>query len=383
VSLPPDRADEARRFLRSLRDGEALEQALFPEAGDPHLEEQIRGLIRDRGPITFAHFMDLVLYDPERGYYSSRAQIGFHGDFLTSPEFHPAFGALIARWIARTANDIQLPELCVVEMGAGSGALAEQILEAGLQVSYRIVELSPALIEAQRARLARFGRRVTWAASLEELAPIQGIVISNELVDAFPVHRVRVTGGRLRELYVGLEGERLVEVEADPSTPDLPAYFERLGLRPPEGAAAEVNLRALDWIRGVGRALARGAVLTIDYGAEAAELYRDRPEGTLRCYWQHTLSRDPFVRLGRQDMTSHVDFTSLAAAGREVGLEPEPLRTQRDFLLDLGFRDFEKADLGDLPTAQYQAHHAGLLALVDPTGLGNAKVLVQRKQVDP
>jgi SAM-dependent MidA family methyltransferase len=373
VSLPPDRADEARRFLRSLRDGEALEQALFPEAGDPVLEERVRRLIRDGGAITFAHFMDLVLYDPERGYYSSRAKIGFQGDFLTSPEFHPAFGSLIARWIARTANDIQLPELCVVEMGAGSGALAEQVLETLPEARYCIVETSPALIEAQRAR---FGRRVTWAASLEELAPIRGIVISNELVDAFPVHRVRVREGRLRELYVGLEGDRLIEVEADPSTPDLQAYFERLGLRPPEGAAAEVNLRARDWIRGVGRALARGAVLTVDYGAEAAELYRDRPEGTLRGYWRHTITRDPFVRLGRQDMTSHVDFTSLAAAGREVGLEPEPLRTQRDFLLDLGFRDFENADL----PARLMA---GLLALIDPEGLGNAKVLVQRKKAAP
>lgn len=368
-------------------------------------EEAIREEIAAHGRITFRRFMEIALYSALGAYYSTGTeQIGPRGDYFTSPEIHPAFGALLARQIEQVWVAMDRPEVfSLVEVGAGSGALARDILSYSAKwspgffqaIEYVIVERAPGFVSRQRRTLAEIGpigERVAWRRPPPEgpemAGKFRGCVISNELLDAFPVHRVAVRKGDLREIYVGLEGTTFVEIEDEPSTPALRAYFDRLGFIPPEGARVEVNLDALNWIRRVAAALGRGAVITIDYGYPARELYSERRmQGSLLCFYRHTVSDDPYVRVGRQDMTTHVDFTSLSLESESAGLATVGMVTQREFLSALGIGAYAEA-LGklELRRSDYEANRLALRELVDPGGLGRVKVLIQRKgipELDP
>ena len=213
--------------------------------------------------------------------------------------------------------------------------------------------------------------------------PIVGLILANELVDAFPVHLVAVRDGRLLERYVALDDDRLAWAEDEPSTPAIAAYFERLGLLPGEGSIAEVNLAGLAWAERTAATLARGALLLVDYGYPADELYAPhRRYGTLLTYRAHTLGSDPLVRVGEQDITSHVDFTSLARAGERAGLATSGLVDQATFLTNLGLRQYLRR-LGRAPlrAREHDANRRALLALLDPDGLGAVKVLIQTRDL--
>jgi len=217
---------------------------------------------------------------------------------------------------------------------------------------------------------------------------VWGCVISNELLDSFPVHQVRVEQGRLREVYVALEPgdrsgeERLVERLGDPSTPLIEARMEELSIRLAEGQTAEINLGLDSWATSVATSLEAGFVLTIDYGRPAANLYSAelRPRGTLVTYYRHTQTDAPFRNIGHQDMAAQVDFTSVINAGRRAGLEHLGYTTQAKFLGNLGFDQLRRwVTTTSLPVHQAVANRAGLQALVRPDGLGHFKVLVQVK----
>ncbi|MFZ5875742.1 MAG: class I SAM-dependent methyltransferase [Nitrospirota bacterium] len=360
----------------------------------PDHEPDVGGLVRDaivaRGPITFARFMELALYAPGAGYYMRDAdRIGARGDFFTSSQAHTLFGELIARQIEEMAAQVGEESFTVLEQGAGRGALAYDIVAAlsassgGAGVRYVIVEKSPAMIARQRQLLAPFvaAGRVTWADALP-IEPIVGCVLSNELVDAFPVHRVVRREGLLKEIYVDVEGDAFVERLAAPSTPDLSAYLERLGVSLAEGQQAEINLAAVAWIRAVGRALRRGFVLTVDYGYPADELYAShRTRGTLLAYHRHRTNEAFFERVGRQDLTAHVDFTTLVWAGQAAGLEVEGFTDQTSFLLGLGAHEVAERLL-DAAADDAKRDHvlSGIRTLLDPQGMGRIfKVLIQRK----
>ena len=197
----------------------------------------------------------------------------------------------------------------------------------------------------------------------------------------------------LREIYVGLAPDGGFQEEIGPLSPEVAAHFAWLGVRPPPGARGEANLDAVHWMRAVGEALARGAVLTIDYGDTAERLYSDRrPDGTLLCYTQGRVTADPFAAPGAQDMTAHVDFTALQQAGAEAGLQTVTLTRQMPFLVELGL-GARMAGLTDYYTAQAAgvgvraaseallAERARLFRLVDPDGLGRFHVLVQAKNM--
>jgi SAM-dependent MidA family methyltransferase len=257
--------------------------------------------------------------------------------------------------------------------------------DGGEGFSYVIVERSPAMIAQQRRLLEPFVAegRVTWTDALPS-EPITGCVLSNELVDALPVHRVVRRDGALKELYVDAVGAAFVERLAEPSTPELAAYFERLGISLAEGQQAEINLAAIAWMREVGRALRRGYVLTIDYGYPADELYGPhRPRGTLLAYHRHRTNEAFFERVGRQDLTAHVDFTTLARAGRSAGLEVEGLTDQTSFLLGLGAHETAERLLESAADeTEREGVLSGIRALLDPQGMGRIfKVLIQRKGV--
>jgi len=361
-------------------------------------EAAIRDAIAREGRITFRTFMEMALYSAPGAYYSGEGQrIGASGDYYTSPELHPSFGALVARQLEQVWVCMGRPSsFTIVEVGAGKGALARDILRYTARcspafdqaISYLAVERSAnpprrALgggRDETTARLAWIGDPTT---SIEGDS-IEGCFLSNELLDAFPVHRVTVVDGTLREIYLEIRQGRIVETVDEPSDPRLSEYFSRLGFLPPEGFVGEVNLDAMDWIQWVATSLRRGAVLTFDYGYAANELYSPlRSSGTLMCFYRHTISTDPYFRIGQQDITAHVDFTSLAAEGSRWGLQPFDLVTQRSFLVSMGMGDYlQRLEQMGLPQRSYQANWVAMEELMNPEGLGRVKLLLQQKGLE-
>jgi SAM-dependent MidA family methyltransferase len=355
------------------------------------LRDAIVARIQSQGPIPFRDFMEAVLYHPQHGYYRSRREkMGREGDYLTSPEVSPAFGVLVGRQLGEMWRAMGTPRpFDLVETGAGTGRLCRDILRWARDhaphlrdaLTYTIVEVSEALVERQREALAADGEGVRWSAELPRA--IEGCLLSNELLDSFPVHRVTVRDGELMEVFVGWDGARFAEEPRPPSTPQIETYFRRLGLLPGDGCRAEVNLAAAQWMRRAGHALGRGFVLTFDYGYEAEEMYAPwRNDGTLLCFYRHNPSTDPYARLGRQDITSHVDFTTLRQAGEEAGLQTLGLVSQSEFLTNLGIGEaLAPAGESDLGLEEYYARRRAVSELIDPAALGRIRVLVQAKGV--
>jgi SAM-dependent MidA family methyltransferase len=355
------------------------------------LKEAIVACIQSQGPMPFRDFMDAVLYHPHHGYYRSRREkMGREGDYLTSPEVSPVFGVLVGRQLREMWQAMGTPpRFAAVEAGAGTGLLCRDILrwarghtpEFRDALTYTIVEVGDALARRQQEAVAEEWEDVRWSAELPD--GIDGCLLSNELLDAFPVHRVTVRHGELMEVFVGWDGARFVEELRPRSTPEIAAYFRRLGLLPGEGCRAEVNLAAAQWMARAGRTLRRGFVLTFDYGCEAEDLYAPwRSDGTLLCFYRHNASGDPYARLGRQDITSHVDFTTLRQAGEEAGLQTLGLTSQSEFLAALGVAE-AAAPLGegDVNVEEYYARRRAVSELIDPAALGRIRVLVQAKGV--
>jgi SAM-dependent MidA family methyltransferase len=369
------------------------------------MQQQI--LARPDRRITFAAFMEQALYDPELGYYNQRARaIGARGDFFTAPHLGAAFGELLAAQFAQMWQILGQPQpFTLVEMGAGQGLLATDILrwlrqhepQCFASLVYIIVEKAEELIaEQQRQLLGEFGvaLSLTWQ-SLETIAqqPIVGCCFSNELVDALAAHQVVFIGGELQEVYITVVDGQFVEQLAPPSTPELAAYFDHLGRRPvgpdyPDPYRTEVNLAAQDWLRSVGSALHQGYVLTIDYGYPADRYYnRVRDQGTLQCYYQHSHHSDPYIHVGQQDITAHVNFTALERTGAAIGLDKIGLTQQAMFLMALGLGDRLVA-LGQSDSTDPQEiidrlrQRDALHQLINPMGLGNFGVLIQSKHLD-
>ncbi len=358
--------------------------------------------IKARGRISFAEFMELALYHPDYGYYRPpRERIGPRGDYYTSAHVHPVFGGLLARQIHQMWEILGRPSpFIIAEMGAGKGLLCSDLLskcrnrypDFYAAIKYVLAEVNSDLPERQISLLSSFKSegKLEWISPddlLEGKRPFTGCFLSNELVDAFPVHVVQQIGGRLRELFVNLRDGGLQESPGSPSTQALEEYFCLYGSVLEEGQRAEVNLKALDWMEGVNRALSRGFVLTIDYGYEAAELYHpDRKEGTLLCYFRHTTSTDPYQRIGDQDITSHVNFTALMKKGEEIGLKRAGYTEQYKFLIALGLlqelEELEKS--AERPSAPgFLKNKLAMRNLLIPGGMGTLfKVLAQSKGID-
>ena len=355
------------------------------------LKRAIISRIESEGPITFRDFMEMALYHPGLGYYTcDRPKMDRDGDYLTSPELSPLFGAMIGRQLHELWETMGSPSrFDVVEAGAGTGALARDILswahraapEFATAVRYQIVEVSAELRRAQLIRLQAEGlsEQARWSAELP--ASVAGCILSNELLDAMPVRRVLLQNGRLREVCVAWDGVAFGEELHDPP-PDVVAHFDQLGLLPGEGCHAEVNLEAPKWVENAAHSLERGFHLTLDYGHEADELYASwRTNGTLLCFYRHNPSTDPYARIGRQDMTAHVDFTSIRRAGEEAGLVTLGLTSQSQFLSNLGITEALRLPEGSTDIEEHFARRRAVMELLDPGGLGRIRVLVQAKGV--
>ncbi|MEG5058969.1 class I SAM-dependent methyltransferase [Microcoleus sp. A2-C5] len=356
--------------------------------------------------ITFAEYMDLALYHPQYGYYNGdRPNIGKQGDFITSPHWSADFAEVLGEQFVEMWQILGKPDtFAIVEMGAGRGTFAAHLLQY-LQLKYPdlfksleyiIVEISPVLLAQQQRQLAEF-KIVKWC-NWDEIAnnSIVGCFFSNELVDAFPVHQFIVEKGEIREIYVAAaeeqnkeSGSKFIEVAGELSTPKIAEYFDLVGIDLSatvyaDGYRSEVNLAALDWIKTVAKKLQRGYLLTIDYGHPAHRYYNPRrTDGTLQCYYRHRYHSNPYINIGRQDLTANADFTALEKQGELCGLEVMGFTQQALFLMILGVGDriaslsANNAEVLDLTT--FLRRREALHQLIDPMGLGGFGVLVQCK----
>ncbi len=364
----------------------------------------LSGILKDRiltcGRIPFSEFMEVALYYPELGYYSSeRVKIGKAGDYFTSTSVHPVFGELICKQIEEMWHITGCEGFSIVEMGAGDGTLCCDILSSAKErypsfyemVQYIIIEESAYLRKIQKERLIKGGfcdgNKVRWTDTSDPVFRngIIGCFLSNELVDAFPVHLVEKIDGKLKEVYVGLKDDVFIGIPDALSSQEIGGYFDRLGIVLQEGQRAEVNLRAVEWMKWVAGSLEKGFVITIDYGYPAEELYApERSKGTLLCYHKHRVVDDPFINIGEQDMTSHVDFTTLMITGEECGLKSTGFTDQMHFLFGLGIGK-SIGEISEKASTETDALNARLLIknLIMPGRMGNVfKVLVQHKGFD-
>ena len=363
------------------------------------LRKFILSQIEKRGPLPFSQFMAWCLYHPEYGYYQSKeTKVGKEGDYYTSPSVSPLFGHLIAKQLFQMAEILGGENFDVVEMGGGRGFLCEDIIDWAKknspafyqQLRYHLIETSAPFLREQRERLSEKERegRVFWIDPKmfgEGKVQIQGCFLSNELVDAFPVHRVILDQGNLKEIYVTQRNGQFEERWGELSDPRIASYFHSMDITLQEGQKAEVNLLALEWMERVARCLERGFVLTIDYGCLSEELYApNRREGTLLCYFQHQASENSYERLGEQDITSHVNFTSLIRKGEEVGLRFTGLVPQYRFLIGLGILEQMETLGKGLSELDGLKLRLSLKNLIEPEmGMGEVfKVLVQHKGMD-
>jgi SAM-dependent MidA family methyltransferase len=309
----------------------------------------------NQGWIAFARYMELVLYDPGLGYYAGGApKLGAAGDFVTAPELGSLFGRTLARQLQALAGPI-------LEFGAGSGALAATLL-AEHAFDYRILEISPQLELRQQARL---GSRAQWLQRLPER--IGGVVIANELVDAMPVHAVAWRAEGIMERGVALAGDELVWKER-PATGDLLEEARQIQVEAPY--ESEIGLVAGAWMRSIASRLEEGVILVFDYGFPRHEYYHpQRTTGTLMCHHRHRAHADVFARPGEEDVTAHVDFSALAAAAVDAGLEVLGYATQAQFLVNCGITEV----LGEA-NVENALHYAPLAAeaqkLLSPAEMG-------------
>jgi SAM-dependent MidA family methyltransferase len=347
-------------------------------------------IVRD-GPITFARFMDLALYDPDGGYYRTEAaRPGREGDFLTAPEAHPIFGAALARAVADSWDRLDRPETFVLrEYGAGTGTLALAILDGlgrerpdlAAAIRYEPIEVEPRRLDVIIERFAVAGHPPAIVAPASTaVRRIDGFVLANEVLDALPVHRMVVRDGVLREVLVGSRAGAFVDVEAEPTTADLAARLTDESIKLAEGQRAEICLALGPWLTEAAAGLERGVLLLIDYGYSAAELYDPvrRRDGTLRAYLRHRVHDDPYLHVGRQDLTAHVDVTAVERAARAAGLDHLGTTTQAEFLVGLGTEDLLREIQADPATTleAYLAVRSALMRLLDPGAMGRFRVMV-------
>jgi len=320
--------------------------------------------------ITFCEYMEQVLYGPA-GYYSSgTAKSGKAGDYFTAPDVGSAFGQLLAEIFTGWQEKLDSEHFCLIEAGAGEGRLAKDILQTR-PFRYIAVERSPVRRSFLEPIRAQFPSQFEIHADLKRLNNLTGVLFANELIDAFPVHRVQFKKGRLQELFVEGLGERRRFVWKPPSTPELEAYFKRLGLTLPDGYETELNLGMTDWLQDAARTLKEGLIVLIDYGRPAHEYYApERTRGTLRSFSKHKVSADFLDPAGMVDLTADVDFTSLALDAKAAGFVPLAFMEMGTFLLQ--------------GAAKLKAAPKGLKYLIHPEGMGSAfHVLVLGKGIDP
>ena len=325
--------------------------------------------------MSFARYMERVLYEPGLGYYASGARkLGTGGDFVTAPELSPLFGRTLARKVAQVLQ----PGDAILEFGAGSGALAASVLKE-ISVPYFVLETSSDLRQRQRELL---GDSVQWLDRLPER--FKGVMLANEVVDAMPVHALAWTlDGVLERGVCANEGQLAWCDRAAEGLVLSESEQIKLELPPSGRYESELALAARAWMRTLGQCLERGALLVIDYGFPAHEYFHpQRSMGTLACHYRHHVHGDPFYLPGLQDVTAHVDFSALARAADEPGLELLGYTSQAQFLINCGITDLLAAE-DPADAKRYLPAAAAAQKLLSPAEMGELfKVLAVGKGID-
>lgn len=364
----------------------------------PTLGERLRQSIRRDGAISFRDWMQAALYDEREGYYvrSDRERWGRAGDYRTSPERSPLFAATFACYFARVYEELGRPaRWTIFEAGAGQGDFACGVLETLRRDFPQIFSATRYLIdEASEDGRRRMAERLKAFRGCVEFIPLlelteasfEGIIFANELLDAFPVHRVRMCGSELRELFVGLDdaGE-FVWIEDAPSTPQLAAYLTRSGVRLADGQTAEINLAAEDWMKKAASIIRRGSLILVDYGDEASELYTSpaRRDGTLRAFYHHRFAQNTLALPGEQDLTTTINWTSIRQAGEELGMRTASFNRQDEFLMSAGILEqLESMSARAQSEAEAIVLRSGARELILPGGMSQSfQVLVLEKHL--
>jgi SAM-dependent MidA family methyltransferase len=318
---------------------------LIAKEHSEHLQMKIAAKIREEGPITFAHFMQMALYEPGLGYYSAGARkFGVDGDFVTAPEISPLFSQCLANQCAEILRN--LSGSSILEFGAGTGVMAKDILlslhaQQILPEKYYIVEVSADLRERQQTLLAELDdalfKRVVWLDHLPEI--FSGVILANEVLDAMPVNKFLVDE-KIQEFYVDYVNNEFCWNMKAPHNPALIDVIKKLPLFSPSRYEAEINLSHAPWMKALGEMMKKGVVILIDYGFPAREYYHpDRTCGTIMCHYQHRAHDNPLINVGIQDITAHVDFTAIAEAACDAGFRVEGFVNQTTFLINCGLMD--------------------------------------------
>ncbi|MDY7033946.1 MAG: SAM-dependent methyltransferase [Thermodesulfobacteriota bacterium] len=371
------------------------------ESENKTLKKIISDVIRKKGKITFTEYMDMVLYHPVEGYYHSpKEKIGKVGDYYTSPHVHPVFGYLIARLIHKMWNIMnKRHDFTIIEAGAGKGFLCCDILDYIREyfpefynpLTYKIIEMGHSFSMFQRDLLKKKSHedKVEWFQPDDfrnGIVHFNGCYLSNELLDAFPFNIVQVEEGALKEVYVTLNQDSFVEELGEPSIPALEEYFADLDVHLQEGQRAEVNLKINHWLEEINRAMGSGFIVTVDYGYSADELFAShRKNGTLSCYYRHTVNHNPYIRIGFQDITAHIDFTTIMRFGEQRGFRTSCYLEQYRFLIALGLlgmmEELEK-NIYNMSTVEYYKKKLTMKNFMIPGGMGSIfKVLIQKKAI--
>ncbi len=362
------------------------------------ITEYIKSIIKSDGRITFARFMDIALYHNDYGYYMADIQrIGKEGDFYTSPDVQPFMGKVLGEQLQRIWESLGKKPFSVIEMGAGKGLMAFDVLnhvrdsypEFFDNITYIIIEKSINFKERQKKLLNLFNAKVKWVDSIQDLnkfGRLEGCVLTNEFVDALPFHRVYQDKDKFKEVFVTTTDGIFSEVIDEPSTEKLFQHVNRLKLPLIDGMKTEVNLAAMEWLKDISAILNKGFVITIDYGYPAYIYYGpSKSNGTFLCYYKHTTNENPYERIGLQDITAHVDFTSLALEGNELGLDLLAFTDMASFLMFNGKDLIEKEFLAAQEMNQVASFKklSAIKNLIHPEGMGGTfKVLIQGKNVE-
>ena len=351
------------------------------------LQQKIIERIKTEGPIPFETFMEMALYEPGLGYYATdNIEIGRAGDFYTSQHVHPAFGAMIAVQLEEMWKTMgRPPDFYAIEPGAGAGLMCLDILQY-LQdkefyhaLTYLLVETNPSVQLKQKNVLNKYEDKVRWASSLMAVGNRKGCILSNELLDAFPVHLVEMNE-EIKEIYITFSDDSsFSEIKMPLSTTALTDYFDEFSVQLPKGYRTEINLRIKDWLQSASEILSEGFILTIDYGYPSREYYsEERNRGTLLCYYRHQVHEDPYTNIGHQDITAHVNFSSVKKWGEFFGFRTLGFCRQGTYLISLGIDGVIRKLFANSPDYLFEV--ARIKRLIFPGTLGEThKVMVQYK----
>ncbi len=358
--------------------------------GHSPLSGKIRADLAEHGPITFREFMGMALYDPEHGYYATDIKrVGKVGDFITSVSVGRCLGLLLARRLVGFWEECGQPDAFhIIEPGAHDGTLCADILREARSfcpdfyqaAHYHLIEASPALTRAQEDKLGPIlAGKFTTHASLNDLHGLHGVILSNELIDAFPVDLIRFEGGQWRQLLVGESQGGLHFIPTDCEETELDAFCQSLGTHFPDGYTTEYNPGITRFVREASAALEAGLFITIDYGHRATDYYHPgRSTGTLQTYHRHQKSENPLERPGEIDITSHVDFTRLITAAESAGFASPALSTQASYLTHHGrpwLLSLESASSAETPALMRQFQ-----TLTHPAMLGTRFMVLEMQK---